>query len=138
MLKYNNMDTMIPISKAWLWVWRIIMIVLVLFLAFDATIHILVPPQVVSALIHLGLPVSISLTIGIIELVCLILYCIPRTMVLGAVLLTGYLGGAVFANLRADTSLFGNILFPVYMGILLWGTVYILEPHVRAILPFKK
>jgi hypothetical protein len=126
------------VSKKWLWVWRIIMMVVVLFLAFDGIIHILVIPPVVAAFASLGFPLSLSVPIGIIELICLVLYCTPRTSVLGAILLTGYLGGAVLTNMRAGLSLFGNILLPVYVGVLLWGTLYILEPHVRAVLPWKK
>ncbi|MDB5188925.1 MAG: Arginine/ornithine antiporter ArcD [Candidatus Nomurabacteria bacterium] len=132
------MNQDLGISKGCLWVWRIIMMLLVLFLAFDGIIHVLVIPPVAAAFIQLGFPLGLSVPIGIIELVCLVLYCLPRTAVLGALLLTGDLGGAVLTNLRAGLPLFGNVLFPVYVGILLWGTLYILDPRIRALLPLRK
>lgn len=128
----------IIVSKKALWTWRIIMIVVAVFLAFDGIIHTLVIPQVAASFAQLNIPLKLSLPMGIIELVSLGLYCVPRSSVLGAILLTGYLGGAVFVNMTAGVSLFGNILFPVYVGILLWGALYILEPRMRALLPFKK
>lgn len=132
------MNQDLGISKTWLWVWRIIMVIVVLFLAFDGIIHVLVIPPVAASFIQLGFPLSLAVPIGIIELVSLVLYCLPRTAVLGAVLLTGYLGGAVLTNMRADLPLFSNILFPVYVGILLWGSLYILDPRIRALLPLRK
>src|SRR5205085_1336064 len=77
----------------------------VLFLVFDAVSHLLVGPQVVEAFDQMGYPVSSSVTLGVIEAACLALYLFPRTSVLGAVLLTGYLGGAVASHLRIDSPL---------------------------------
>lgn len=126
------------ISKGWLWLWRVIMILVIAFFLFDAVTHLFVLPAVAPSFAQLGLPLSLSVSLGGILLVSVALYCIPQTIVLGAILLTGYLGGAVLANMRIGASLFGAILFPVYVGILLWGTVYILDPRVRALIPLRK
>ncbi len=100
---------------------RIVTAVAALFLAFDAAIHILRIPPVVEAFARLGFPLALSVPIGVLELACLIAYVLPGTAVLGAVLLTGYLGGAVAVQLRAGSPLFAEALFPVYVGVLVWG-----------------
>jgi hypothetical protein len=69
--------------------------------------------------------------------VCLALYLVPRTSVLGAILLTGYLGGAIATHVRVDNPLFSHVLFPVYVAALLWGGVYLREPRLRALVPLR-
>src|SRR2546428_10007298 len=90
----------------------------VLFLLFDSAIHLMVIPPVVESFTQLGYPVSTARALGVIELVCIALYLIPRTSVLGAVLMTGYLGGAVADNLRAGRPIFIPTLFPDHIGLL--------------------
>lgn len=109
----------------------------VAFLVFDAVIHILRIDAVVAAFETLGFPLTTSVAIGVIELACLALYVVPRTSVLGAVLLTGYLGGAVAAQLRIDAPLFSTLLFPVYTGILVWAGLYLRDEKVRALVPLR-
>lgn len=108
----------------------------VLFLLFDSAIHIMNLPFVQEASVGLGIPVGLSPVIGTIELICLVLYLYPMTSVLGAILLTGYLGGAVLANFRVGYSLFGNVLFPVYVGVLIWGGLYLRNSKLRELIPF--
>jgi hypothetical protein len=76
--------------------------------------------------------------LGIILLISLVVYVIPRTSVLGAILLTGYLGGAVATNMRLGNPLFLYTLFPVYFGVLIWGSLYLREPRLRELIPLKK
>jgi hypothetical protein len=107
------------------------------FLLFDAVIHLLKPAPVVEAFAKLHLPLSLAVELGIVELLCLVLYVIPRTSILGAVLLTGYLGGAVATQMTTSNSLFGEILFPVYVGVLVWGGIYLRDDRLRTLFPWR-
>src|SRR3982750_414271 len=111
-------------SKAGLWTGRILSGIAVLFMLFDGTLHILKPAAVVEAFAKLGYPVGTSVAIGVIELACVVFYLIPRTSVFGAILLTGYLGGAIAAQLRVLAPLFSTLLFPIYVALFLWGGLY--------------
>jgi hypothetical protein len=124
--------------KTQLWAGRILSALSILFLAFDGVIHMLKPAPVVEAFAQLGFPLSVAIPLGMIELVCVVLYAIPRTSILGAILLTGYLGGAVATHLRVGDSLFGQVLFPVYVGAMLWGGLYLRDGGLRALVPFTK
>lgn len=106
----------------------------VLFLLFDAVIHILKIPPVVKSFEELGYPLSTAVALGIVELGCVLVYLWPRTAVLGAVLLTGYLGGAIATQVRVGNPLFSHVLFPVYIGLLIWGGLMLREPRVRSFL----
>jgi hypothetical protein len=134
-----SVETTAP-SKARLWTGRVITILVVLFLIVDIAFKFIrpVPPQVTQSLGQLGLPLSLLNVIGILLIVCTILYAIPATSVLGAVLLTGYLGGAVSLQLRVGNPLLGHTLFPVYFGILLWAGLCLREPRLLALLPLRK
>lgn len=110
---------------------------LIAFFIFDAAMKIVKPAPVVDASAHMGLPAGLITPIGAVLLLCVVLYAIPRTAVLGALLLTGYLGGAVFANLRAGDPLFSHVLFPVYFGVLLWGALLLREPRLRELIPLR-
>ena len=127
----------VAVSKASLWAGRVMSALPVLFMLFDSVIKIMVIDAVVSSFGELGYPVSLAVGIGILELVCLIVYVIPQTSVLGAILLTGYLGGAVASDLRIGTPLFSNILFPVYVGVLIWGGLYMRDTRLRALIPLR-
>ena len=109
----------------------------ILFLTFDATIKLLRLPMVEEASAKLGYQSPTIFHIGVVLLVCVILYAIPQTSVLGAILLTGYLGGAVATHTRVGDPLFSHILFPTYVGALLWLGLYLREPRLRALVPFR-
>jgi hypothetical protein len=125
------------LSKKALWGGRIMSGMVTAFLLFDAVIHLLKPAPVVEAFAKLHLPLSLAVELGIVELLCLVLYVIPRTSILGAVLLTGYLGGAVATQMTTSNSLFGEILFPVYVGVLVWGGIYLRDDRLRTLFPWR-
>jgi hypothetical protein len=127
-----------PLSKKSLWTGRTFSGLVTAFLLFDAIIHLLRPAPVVEAFARLHLPLSLAAELGIIELVCIALYVIPRTSILGAILLTGYLGGAVATQLPNSKSLFGEILFPVYVGVIAWGGIYLRDDRLRALVPWRR
>jgi len=106
-----------------------------LFLTFDTVLKVLKLGPAVEGTVSLGYPLDSVRVIGIIELVCLVLYVVPRTSVLGALLLTGYLGGAIATHVRIGNPLFTHVLFPVYVALLVWGGLYLRDPRLRALLP---
>jgi hypothetical protein len=126
-----------PVSKGRLWAGRIMSALPVLFLLMDGVMKLMKPDFVVKATIQLGYPESVIFGLGIVVLVCVILYVIPRTAVLGAILLTGYLGGAVATHVRVGDPLFSHALFPVYFAILLWGGLYLRDERLRALIPLR-
>src|SRR5712692_4212955 len=127
----------VAVSKKGLWAGRVLSGLVVLFLIPDGIIKFIKPAPVVDAFAHLGLPLSLANTIGILLLICTAIYVFPRTAVLGAILLTGYLGGAVATHLRAGNPLFSHILFPTYLGVLLWLGLYLRDSRLRALLPLR-
>lgn len=124
-------------SMALQWTGRVLTALTVLFMLFDAWGKFAKPVQVTDALTRLGLPLNTSTSIGALLLVSTVLYAIPRTAVLGAVLLTGFLGGAVAIQMRAGTTAFEQ-LFPVIFGILMWGGIYLRECGLRRVFPVKR
>lgn len=122
------------ISRRRLWAGRIISGLAVLFLLFDSVIKLMNLPPVVQSFARLGYPVGLGPAIGTLELVLIALYLIPRTSVLGAVLLTGYLGGAVATHVRVGDPLFSHVLFPVYVGVMIWGGLYLRDNRLRALI----
>jgi hypothetical protein len=127
----------VAVSKKGLWAGRILSGLLVVLLIPDGIIKFMKPAPVVDTFARLGWPLSSSVTLGILLLLSTVLYAIPRTSVLGAILLTGYLGGAVATHLRVGDPLFSHILFPTYLGILLWLGLYLREERLRALIPFR-
>jgi hypothetical protein len=121
-------------SNAQRWTGRILSGVAVLFLTFDIVIKFMHIAPVTQAMAQLGIPDHLVLTIATIQTVCLVLYLIPRTSVLGAILYTGYLGGAILANLRVELPLFSHVLFPTYIGALLWAGLYLRDTRPRALI----
>lgn len=109
-----------------------------LFLTFDTMLKVLRLGPAVQATTDLGYPAAAVRPIGIIELVCLGLYLLPRTSVLGALLLTGYLGGAVATHVRAGSPLLTHTLFPLYVALILWAGLYLREPRLGDLLPFRR
>lgn len=120
------------VSKGTLWAGRIISGLPVLFLLVDGAMKLFKPAPVVEATVGLGYPESVIIPIGVVLIVCTILYVIPKTSVLGAILLTGYLGGAVATHVRTGESLF-SIVFPVIFGVLLWLGLYLRDTRLRAL-----
>ena len=106
------------------------------FFIFDGGMKLLKPPVVVQATVQMGYPESTIVGIGVVLLACTLLYLIPRTSILGEVLLTGYLGGAVASNVRAEQPLF-NIVFPVGLACLAWGGLWLRETRLVRLLPLK-
>jgi hypothetical protein len=127
-----------PVPKKRVWTGRILSGVGVAFLIFDIVIHLMKPAQVVQGFTDLGWSPSLARPLGILELACLILYLIPGASVLGAVLLTGYLGGAVATNLRVGAPLVSNTLFPIYVALFLWGGLVLRNERLRAVFPLQK
>jgi hypothetical protein len=116
---------------------RVLSTLAVLFLLFDGVIKVLVIAPVVEAFATLGLPAGLAVGVGVLELVLVALYVAPCTSVLGVVLLTGYLGGATVLHVRIGNPLFSHVLFPAYVGVLLWGGLYLREPRLRTLLPLR-
>jgi len=125
------------VSNKELWAGRIISGLVIAFMFFDGAIHLMKIAPVVQAFQELGWPISQAVVLGIIELLCAVIYLYPRTSILGAILLTGYLGGAVLTQLRVGHSLFGEVLFPVYLGILVWAGLYLREPRLHSLIPLQ-
>lgn len=125
------------VSGGMLWAGRIAGALAVLFLLFDGVVKLLMLPLAVEATAQLGYPAGSVLAIGLIELVCLVLYVIPRTSILGAILLTGYLGGAVATHVRIGSPLLTHVLFPVYVALLVWGALFLHDGRVRALIPLR-
>jgi hypothetical protein len=124
-------------SRKLFWTGSIISGVIVFLLLVDAAGKLLELQPVVQGSVRLGYPASVVLILGVIELLCVIAYVIPRTAVVGAILLTGYLGGAVATHLRMSDPLFSHTLFGVYLGVVLWGGLWFRDARVRNLLPFS-
>src|SRR5467141_227722 len=122
------------VSKKSLWAGRIISAVIVLFLLFDGGVKVMRLAPAVDATVRLGYPARLLLAIGIAELTCAVLYVIPRTSILGAILLTGYLGGATATQVRLEDPWF---YFPIVIGVLVWGGLVLREERLRALIPFR-
>jgi DoxX-like family len=120
-----------PLPRAATRIGQALTVFLTLFFLFDSLTKLLQLPVVVEATKQMGFTPSAVPIIGAVLLVCLVLYLIPRTAILGAVLLTGYLGGAVCAQLRIEAPLFGFVLAPVYFGIVVWVALYLRSPQLR-------
>jgi hypothetical protein len=119
------------------WVGRIIATLVVLFMAFDGVAKLIKVPQVVEATVELGFPESSVPLIGGLLLVCTAVYVIPDTAVLGAILLTGYLGGATAANLRVGHPLFETV-FPIGFAVLIWAGIGLRVDRLRELIPVRR
>lgn len=120
-----------------LWAGRIVTAIPVLFLLFDAVIKFTQIAPVRESFAQLGYPERLAPAIGALALACLILYLIPRTSVLGAILLTAYLGGAVATHVRVGNPLVTHALFPTYVALLLWGGLWLRDDRLRALIPLR-
>ena len=106
----------------------------VAFLAFDAGMKLLRLAPAIETTTQLGYPASVIAPLGLIQVLCLIVYIVPRTAVLGAILWTGYLGGAIATHVRVGSPLATHVLFPIYVALLLWGGLWLRDRRVRALL----
>lgn len=134
----TNADTLtrsIPRRRPWPGI--IISGLPVLFLLMDALGKFIKPDAVVQGTVELGYSERVILPLGIVLLVSTVLYVIPKSSVLGAILLTGYLGGAVATHVRIGNPLFTHVLFPVYLGVLLWLGLYLRDARLRVLVPFR-
>jgi len=127
-----------PVSRGRLWTGRIMSALPALFLFVDGVGKLVKPAPVVEGTVQLGYPESVLVGLGIVLLACTVLYVIPRTAVFGAILLTGYLGGAIATHVRVGSPLFSHILFPVYLAVLLWGGLYLRDERLRALIPLRR
>lgn len=125
-----------PISARTRWAGHVLSGIVLTFMLVDSVMKLFNPPVVVETMIALGYPATISPAIGVVALICVALAAIPRTAVLGAILLTGYLGGAVATHVRAGTEPF-SIVFPIILGVLFWGGLYLRDPRLRALIPLR-
>ena len=126
-----------PHSKT-IWTGRVLSTLAVLFLLFDAVVKLLQLPVAVEGTTQLGYPAGVVFGIGVVEMVCLALYVIPQTSVLGAILFTGYLGGAIATHVRIGSPLFTHVLFPIYVAVLIWGGLYAREDRLRSLIPMRR
>lgn len=127
----------VPISKNRLWAGRIISALPALFLLLDGVMKLVKPAVVVEATVQLGYPEGVILGLGIVLTACTVLYVIPTTSVLGAILLTGYLGGAVATHVRLGEGPF-PVLFPVVVGVLIWLGLYLRDERLRTLVPLRR
>jgi DoxX-like family len=123
-----------PVSKPALFMGRLVSGLVILFLLFDGAMK-LVPLQVVTETM---ISETLARSLGLITIVCTLLYSFPPTSFVGAILLTGYLGGAVASHVRIGSPLFTHILFGIYLGAMVWGGLWLREGTVRAMLPFDR
>jgi hypothetical protein len=123
-------------SKGMLWTGRVLSGLMALLFVFDGVGHLMRPAPVVEAFARLGYPLSASVGIGVLALICTAIYVTPRTSVLGAILLTGYLGGAVSTHVRAGSTLFETI-FPVILGVLVWAGILVRDAQLRKLIPLR-
>lgn len=128
------MDSPATASKKALIIGWVMTILPSLMLLFSAAMKLAHPPQLDEGFVHLGIPVSHAFGLGVLELVCTVIYLVPRTAILGAILLTGYLGGAIQTHLRVGDPIISQPM----VGIILWGGLFLRDPRLRALMPFVK
>ena len=126
------------VSTRRIWTGRVLTGLGALFMLFDGVIHILKITPVVDAFAQLGFPLGTSRALGVIEIICVAIYLLPSTSVLGAILLTGYLGGAIATQVRVGAPLFSTTLFPIYVALFLWGGLYFRDERVRNLIPLRR
>ena len=124
------------VSNPTRWAGRIVSALAILFLIFDGVIKVMQMPQAVEPTVKFGFAAGLVLGLGLLELACLVIYMIPRTAVLGAILLTGYLGGAIATQVRAGAEPF-SIVFPVIIGTLIWGGLFLRNGQLRTLVPWQ-
>ena len=129
-----------PVSKPALWMGRVLSGIVILFMLFDGAIKLVPWPVVTESMDRIGYGSSETLarTLGVITIACTVLYAIPPTSILGAILLTGYLGGAIASHLRIDSPLFSHVLFGFYLGVMVWGGLWLRDRSLRTLISFQR
>src|SRR6202790_789693 len=129
-----------PVSKPALWTGRVLSGLVILFMLFDGAIKLVPWPVVTETMDRIGYGSSESLarSLGAITLVCTVLYAIPPTSILGAILLTGYLGGAMASHVRIGSPLFSHLLFGFYLGVMVWGGLWLRDRSLRSLMPLRR
>jgi hypothetical protein len=133
----STMAPAAPTSGGMLWTGRILSGLVVLFLLFDGALKLIPLDVVITTSQELGIPTHLARTLGVLTLAGTLLYAWPRTAVLGAVLLTGYLGGAIYVHVRAGSPMFSHTLFGIYLGLLIWGGLWLRDERLRSLFPFR-
>jgi hypothetical protein len=123
-----------PISKKMIWAGLVVSAIPVLMMVFSAVLKFLRPPQVVQGMERFGYPASMLFLLGALEFLSCVVYLIPRTAILGAILMTGYLGGATASNVRIGDP---SYIMTVVLGVMVWGGLFLREPRVRALIPLR-
>ena len=121
-----------------LWAGRISSVLVVAFLLFDGAIKLIPLDVVITTSQELGIPPQLARTLGVLTLICTLLYAFPRTAVLGAILLTGYIGGAIYVHVRAGSPMLSHTLFGVYLGLLAWAGLWLRDARLRAVIPWRR
>lgn len=125
-------------SKTLFWTGWVLTALISALLAFSSIIKLVGVPEVRQTMSELGWPADLDFAVGVIELICVSLYLIPRTAVLGAILETALLGGTVAVKLRVGDPMVTHVLFGVYMGVVVWAGLYLRDPRFRALLPWRQ
>ncbi|MDB5433606.1 MAG: Arginine/ornithine antiporter ArcD [Caulobacter sp.] len=125
-------------SKPMLWTGRVFSGLFVLFILMDLTMKFIGRPEVAASMTQLGWPTHLSITLAVLLSVCLVLYLIPQTAILGAVLFTGYLGGAMATHLRVGSPLFSHVLFSIYVALFMWGGLWLRDARLRNLFPLRR
>jgi hypothetical protein len=128
----------VPVSKGKLWTARVMGALVILFMLMDSIFKLFPNDIVTEGTVELGYQVHHIPVMGVLGLLSIVLFAIPRTSVLGAILLTGYFGGAIATHLRLDNPLFSHILFPVYLAVLAWGSIWLKNEMFRKLIAGKK
>src|SRR4051812_32831321 len=128
-----------PIAKSASLTGRILSGLVIVFLLFDGAIKLVPWPVVTETMDKIGYGSSENLarTLGAVTIACTVLYAVPPTSILGAILLTGYLGGAIASHVRIGSPLFSHILFGFYLGLMLWGGLWLRDRRLRSLVPFR-
>ena len=129
-----------PVSKPARWLGRILSGLVIVFLMFDGAIKLVPWPVVTETMDKMGYGSSETLarSLGLITIVCTVLYAIPPTSILGAILLSGYLGGAVASHVRIGSPLFSHTLFGLYLGLMVWGGLWLRDRRLHTMIPFRR
>ena len=129
-----------PVSKPERWIGRVLSGLVILFLLFDGAIKLVPWPIVTETMDKMGYGSSEGLarSLGVITVACTVLYAIPATSVLGAILLTGYLGGAMASHVRIGSPLLSHALFGLYLGLMVWGGLWLRDRSLRSLIPFRR
>jgi DoxX-like family len=129
-----------PVSKTARWTGRVLSGLVIVFMLFDGAIKLVPWPIVTETMEKIGYGSSESLarTLGVVTMACTVLYAIPPTSIVGAILLTGYLGGAMASHLRIGSPLFTHTLFGLYLGLMVWGGLWLRDRNLRTLIPFHR